>query len=183
MIRLKSNKSAQKIVTCSAYQLHSSEAFGRDSFANRREGYDDQNTLWRLSWIRSFSRPPFPLYWNLLKFRYSKILIGVTLGLISLQLYLGVLIGYLIGKIFAGKETGQPGIVKSIKIRIGSYRLHLHHWLVGLVVLLVTFFNNIFLVNPFLFYGALGGYIIQGIVCYSDWKKILIKQRQDGRGC
>jgi len=112
-----------------------------------------------------------------------KILIGATLGLISLQLYLGIIFGYFIGKIFAGKHSGVPGIVKSIKFRIGSYRLHLHNWLVGLVILIVTILKDLFFINPFLFYGFLGGYVVQGIICYDDWTKILIKQRQDGRDC
>lgn len=109
----------------------------------------------------------------------KKIMFGAILAVISLQLFWGIVIGYTIAKLFAGKQTGQPGIVKSINFQIGSYKLHLHHWLLGSIILIFTAVNNFYIISSQLFYGALGGYIFQGIVCYNDWTKFLIKQKKN----
>lgn len=117
----------------------------------------------------------------MLKFKLNRslkgIIPGITIAVVSLQLFWGIIIGYIISKIMAGKETGQSGILKSITFQVGSYKLHLHHWLLGLIVLVVALVGNFYVVSPNFFYGVLGGCILQGIVCYKDWTKILIKQR------
>jgi len=101
--------------------------------------------------------------------------IGLTiaLALISLQLGLGIIVGYFTARFLSGKQTRQQGIIKSLIFRIGDYKLHLHHWLLSLGVLAFVFFFNLF--HFHFFYGFIGGWVIQGIFSYSDWKKILIK--------
>lgn len=108
----------------------------------------------------------------------------IALALISLQLGLGIILGYFTIRFLAGKQTGRQGIIKSFTFQIGDYKLHLHHWLYSLIVLIFVLFFD-FYYSQFV-YGFLGGWIIQGIFSYKDWKKILSKRSKDqndqGRG-
>jgi hypothetical protein len=105
----------------------------------------------------------------------SKILWGIPLALISFQLYLGVILGYLAGKLFSGKETGCHGRVKSLTFNVGQWNVHLHHWLWGLGVLIAGIFYD-FLPFPKFSFGFLGGLIFQGIICFPDWHRVFEKQ-------
>jgi len=108
--------------------------------------------------------------------------IGLTiaLALISLELGLGIIFGYFTARLLAGKKAGQQGIIKSLALQIGNYKLHLHHWLLSLGVLVFAFFFNLF--HFHFFYGFIGGWVIQGVFSYKDWKKILIKRSKDDQG-
>lgn len=107
----------------------------------------------------------------------SKIIfLGIPFALISLEIYFGILFGYLMSRVFAGKQTGQQGLLKSLTFQVGKYRLHLHHWLIGVGV----FISGIwYLTLPFpqFSFGFLGGCIYHGIFSYSDWHKIIKKDQ------
>ncbi len=108
----------------------------------------------------------------------SKVLLGLPLALVSLEIYFGTLLGYFITKFFSGKQTGSPGKIKSLAFNIGDYRLHLHHWLLGLIVLIFAIWHQFLPFSHFSF-GFLGGLIFQGIFCYSDWRRILTKEKNE----
>lgn len=104
-----------------------------------------------------------------------KIFLGLPIALISGEIYLGILAGYLIGKFLAGKKAGEKGIIKSIILPIGKYRFHLHHWLWGtggMVAALAISFSPPF---PQVSYGILAGLILQGIFAYPDWHNFIKK--------
>lgn len=105
----------------------------------------------------------------------KKFLLSIPLALISLEIYLGIVLGYFFGKFFAGKYDGRQRI-RSIIFNLGNYRLHLHHWLISLVILISALFYNLFPFFSQLFFGILGGLIIQDLHLDSDWHKILIKK-------
>lgn len=108
-------------------------------------------------------------------FSTKKVLLTIPIALISLEIYFGVLFGYLLGKFGGGRMTGQPGRVKSIVFSVGKYRLHIHHWLCASLgaVVSVILFN--FFPFPQFSAGIVGGFIFQGIVSYSDWYRIIKK--------
>lgn len=108
-------------------------------------------------------------------FKKSKILLVIPVAFFLPEVYLGIVLGYFAGKFGGGKKFGQVGIVKSVIFNIGNYKLHLHHWLIGLGILTSAVWYS-FLPFPQLSFGFLGGLAFQGIVCYSDWYKILIRQ-------
>ncbi|MBZ1348311.1 MAG: hypothetical protein KYQ20_00865 [Candidatus Nealsonbacteria bacterium] len=112
---------------------------------------------------------------NIRKIKKSKVLLGLPLALVSLEIYFGTLFGYFITKFLSGKQTGCPGKIKSIAFNVGDYRLHLHHWLLGLMVLIFALWHQ-FLPFPHFSFGFLGGLIFQGIFSYSDWRRVLIKK-------
>ncbi len=85
----------------------------------------------------------------------------------------GGFLGYLGGKMGGGKKAGIQGRAKSIILSWHKYEVHLHHWLIGSLLLVICLPMSFYLVNPQLFYGSMGGLAVQGIYCYTDWHHIL----------
>jgi len=110
--------------------------------------------------------------WN----RFPKFsLVGFIPGIISFELGISLIAGYLISFLFAGKQTKMRGRVPSLAFRFKQYRIHLHHWLVFSHVLALTLILHFFVASPLLFYGFLSGIVAQGIVHYEDWYSIVQK--------
>lgn len=105
-----------------------------------------------------------------------KIFLGLPVALLSVEIYLGMLAGYLAGKFLAGKKVGQPpAILKSLVFGVGSYKLHIHHWMYGSGILISSLSLNFLPPWPQFSLGILGGVILQGIITYSDWYQIIKK--------
>lgn len=94
---------------------------------------------------------------------------------------LGLVLGIILATILAGKSTGQPGIIPSLIFDLGICTLHLHHWLlafIGIVVLGIVGWKVIDLEKYSLFYlvlGILAGLMLQGILKYEDWYLVIYK--------
>lgn len=106
----------------------------------------------------------------------KKFILSIPVALISLEIYLGIIFGYFLGKFFGGKYDGYQRI-KSILINIGQYRLHIHHWILSLIVGIVAATYNLFPFFPQFCFGFLGGLIIQEIYLDENWRKILLRKR------
>lgn len=119
------------------------------------------------------------LHFLKIKLVKPKFFLAIPLALLSLEIYLGAIIGYFITKFFSGKEPGISGKIKSIIFDIGNYKLHLHHWFLGILILISVFCFKFNLILPQFSYGFLGGLIYQGVSCYPDWYKIIIKKKYD----
>jgi hypothetical protein len=98
---------------------------------------------------------------------------GISLGYLFC---LGCAAGFVICKLCGGAEAGIQGRVRSVIIPLRNYELHLHHWVLSLFAAIASAIQGFFLIAPGLFYGVLGGLILQGILCYSDWHRI-VKRR------
>ena len=63
-----------------------------------------------------------------------------------LILIIFIIIGFVFAKVLSGKKEGEEGIVKSLKITLGDYILHVHHWLWSLLIifilLLIHYYND-----------------------------------------
>lgn len=105
-----------------------------------------------------------------MKIPKPKILLSLPLALLSLEAYLGTILGYFSFKFFSGKFP-------SLVFNIGNYRLHFHHWLYSLAILIPALHYN-FLPFPQFSFGFLLGAAFQGIYCYRDWYKILIRKKE-----
>jgi uncharacterized membrane protein len=90
-----------------------------------------------------------------------------------LFLILGIIIGFLFWKIFAGKKEGDK-LERSFRFLIGNYWIHIHHWISCLALLILCLFLNIY--NSF-FYGILLGSILQGLT-YRDWHVIIYHKKR-----
>ena len=104
-----------------------------------------------------------------MKISKSKFFLGIPIALISLELYLGILLGYFLAKLSEGK-------VPSVVFKIGDWKLHLHHWFLGAGILISALCHNFLPIAPFS-YGILGGLIVQGISCYPDWYRIVVRRK------
>ncbi|MFU8796275.1 MAG: hypothetical protein ACNA7X_03130 [Dehalococcoidia bacterium] len=103
----------------------------------------------------------------------------VLIGLVAVCIVLGVLCykawfaAFFITKFLSGRRAGHQGIVRSVIIPWRSYHLHMHHWLLALVVGGVFLAKGFYLVTPQIFYGVLAAAVFQGIYCYEDWHHII----------
>ena len=91
----------------------------------------------------------------------------------SFLLALGLAIGYMGSKIFA-KILLDRGAVDSIYIDCGKWKLHMHHWILGALLLLIVWFIDYFYLPRF-FVGVVTGIIAHDIYDYNDWHKVLVK--------
>ena len=85
----------------------------------------------------------------------------------------GIVIGYLLCKAFCHVFL-KSGKVESIFVDMGKRQLHLHHWIMGLMVLGIAWYIDFFYLPAF-FAGVVCGVIIQDIYDYNDWHQVLVK--------
>ncbi|MFH1714267.1 MAG: hypothetical protein ABH831_01560 [Candidatus Nealsonbacteria bacterium] len=104
-------------------------------------------------------------------FKDSKLLYSVPFALISFELYFGMLFGYFMAHFWS------PRIKVNI-FKLGRYRLHLHHWILGSIALVSMAILNFSPLPMNFSLGFSGGLVFQGILCYDDWHKILIKNHE-----
>jgi len=91
----------------------------------------------------------------------------------SFLLALGLAIGYIGSKLFF-KYLVENGKVDCTFIDCGKWKIHLHHWILGALLLLIVWFIDYFYLPRF-FVGVVFGIIIHDIYDFNDWHKILVK--------
>lgn len=96
----------------------------------------------------------------------------------SMRFTTGILVGYILCKIFCivFLEHGDNinGKIEKIFVDFGKWKLHLHHWILGLIVLVGVWAIDYFYLPTFLA-GAICGVILQDIYDYNDWHKVIVK--------
>ena len=86
----------------------------------------------------------------------------------------GIVAGYIASRIFC-KFLGIDEQNGHILLDLGKkWKLHVHHWIMGLVVLAIVWVIDFFYLPTF-FAGFVIGIIIQDIYDYNDWHKVLVK--------
>ena len=109
---------------------------------------------------------------------FPKASLGALPMLISFELGFALFAGYFAAHFFAGQKTSERGRIPSLVFDMGDWRVHLHHWLVFLSIFVVAAIASFFIVSPFVFYGFLGGVIVQGLFHYEDWPRIIRRQQK-----
>ena len=91
----------------------------------------------------------------------------------------GSLIGYFAAKMCSGREVGKRGRLPSWRFNIRRYRVWLHHWFLSLFGgLVILKYNNMFNATELAFLlGSCLGISLQGIRNYSDWKRVIFKEK------
>jgi len=92
----------------------------------------------------------------------------------SLWLAIGLILGYFISKFFT-KFFVENGKVNMVFIDCGKWKIHLHHWIMGLLFLLFIWFID-YLYLPKFFLGIVLGIIAHDIYDFNDWREILVKK-------
>lgn len=87
---------------------------------------------------------------------------------------IGVLFGYFWTNYFH-KKIQKNSRIKAIVLKIGELKIHLHHWLIGvLVFFLICFFGLLDKFSPF-YIGCIFGFILHDIWTDRQWHKIFVK--------
>jgi len=91
----------------------------------------------------------------------------------SFLLALGLALGYIGSKIFT-KYLIENGKVDCVFIDCGKYKIHLHHWILGALLLLIVWFIDYFYLPRF-FLGVMLGVIAHDVYDFNDWHKVFVK--------
>ncbi len=108
---------------------------------------------------------------------------AVLIGLIVACFFFGVLcyrtwlFSFAATRLLSGPKDGRQGVIKSIIIPCRNYQVHLHHWLLALIIGAVCVAKGIYVLTPDVFCGLLSGIAFQGIYCYDDWYRIVKKRK------
>lgn len=89
-------------------------------------------------------------------------------------------LGYITAKIFAGPHEHTRGIFKALILHFRKLKIHMHHWMTGLIIASIFIIIKLNLKQTLTPYdlGFLWffiGIIFQGIIDYDDWREIIIQ--------
>lgn len=104
----------------------------------------------------------------------SLIAVPIFLGIFSYQTWF---VAFLATKYLAGRTDGEQGIARSLILSWRNYRLHLHHWLVALIVGGILAAKGFYVLTPEAFYGVVSAVVFQGVYCYKDWYRIIRRRK------
>jgi hypothetical protein len=109
--------------------------------------------------------------------RYLPAFVLVASFYYSALIAVGLALGYAGSKIFS-KYLIENGKVDCIYIDCGKWKIHLHHWILGTLLLLLVWFIDYFYLPRF-FVGVVLGIIAHDIYDFNDWHKILVKNEEN----
>ena len=103
---------------------------------------------------------------------------AISVMLISFSLGASLIIGYIAARLVAGTKTKERGRFPSIEFSLRGYKIHVHHWLSFASVLAAAFIFQFSVFAQEIFYGFLGGVVIQGITYYEDWRQVVKREKK-----
>ena len=101
------------------------------------------------------------------------IVLGVSIPY-SFMFTTGIVIGYILCKIFCDALGIDEHNGEKVFLDIGKWKIHIHHWIMGLIVLAIVWVIDYFYLPTF-FAGAVCGIIMQDIYDYNDWYKVIVR--------
>ncbi len=123
--------------------------------------------------------------WYLVNRRKLFCIMSILVAVVFLGYFflVSLILGFLASKLGGGKKSGEKGRVKSILIPFGKRKIHVHHWIIALLLIPVGFFVYVPLLPPVIICGFLSGIAFQGIYSYRDWHKIVIPRHGNREIC
>lgn len=94
---------------------------------------------------------------------------------ISFLFVSGVIIGC-ISTYFFDKYFIKKARIKTIKLNIYKWRIHFHHWLMGISVLSVIWLSGFLPVFPHVVLGVVGGVILHDFYFDKNWYRVILKK-------
>ncbi len=114
--------------------------------------------------------------------KVKKILPGATVlisSYFSILFAVGLVIGYFITKYFYNGVVEKERLkMKPIFLNFGKRQIHLHHWLMGVLVFLLIWFFGWLGSLPIFFVGALFGLILHDLYFDKEWYKVVLKKQE-----
>lgn len=108
--------------------------------------------------------------------RYLPAMVFLASSYYSFFLALGLAVGYIGSKIFF-KFFVDQGKVDCIYIDCGKWKIHMHHWILGALFLVILWTISYFYLPSF-FLGAILGIIAHDIYDFNDWHKVFVKNEE-----
>lgn len=87
-----------------------------------------------------------------------------------------IVVGYITSKFFCHYFVNN-GKVSCTFIDYGKWKIHLHHWIIGLAILTSVWVLDYFYL-PTIFAGFMIGIIIQDIYDFNDWHLVVMKKEE-----
>lgn len=109
--------------------------------------------------------------------RYLPAVVFLASFYYSFLLALGLALGYIGSKVFF-KYFVEQGKADCIYIDCGKWKIHMHHWILGALFLLIVWFIDYFYLPRF-FVGVITGIIAHDIYDFNDWHKVFVKNSAD----
>lgn len=97
-------------------------------------------------------------------------------GYISLLFALGIIIGYLGTYLFDKKITKKERL-RPVNIKLGRWKIHFHHWLMGGVGLFLLLVFGVLHLLPRIFLGIAAGLMFHDFYSDKDWYKVILKRQ------
>lgn len=94
---------------------------------------------------------------------------------ISFLFVLGIIIGHISTNYYHKKVAGKPRL-QQVYIPFFRWKIHFHHWLMGVVAILIFWVTGVLNVVPHIILGMTGGIIFNDFYSYDDWHKIVLKK-------
>lgn len=92
----------------------------------------------------------------------------------SILFTVGIIIGYVGCKLFYRKFV-KSGKVDLIFLDFGKWKIHVHHWILGAIFLILAWFIDWFYLPSF-FVAVVLGVMAHDIYDFNDWHKIIFKE-------
>lgn len=87
------------------------------------------------------------------------------------------ILGYALARFVGGKKAGERGKLPSLTFRKKNHIIHLHHWFISFVVIVMLFAVGLYSNTV---YGFLTGLVAQGLT-YGDFYKVVYKKADTER--
>ncbi len=94
---------------------------------------------------------------------------------VSILFSAGLIAGYLATKVFHDKLI-VSGKIKSVFLPLGKWRIHLHHWIMGLLVIIILIIGGWLSVIPKFCLGMVCGLSLHDLYFDKEWYKIFLKK-------
>ena len=88
----------------------------------------------------------------------------------SIVFAIGAIVGYIVIEIYC-KKLLKTGKVRMLIFNLKGWEIHLHHWVLGVLVIFGAYILNILYSLPVIFLGTIGGLIFHDIYTDKKWRK------------
>jgi len=96
---------------------------------------------------------------------------------VSLFLAAGLVLGYFFTHLCCDKFL-RTGKIDSLVLGFAGWKVHLHHWVMGILLFTAAYFMGILTIMPNFLIGVLGGIIIHDFYTDEIWYRVVYKEKK-----
>lgn len=95
----------------------------------------------------------------------------------SILFAIGILAGYLLTRCFYKKYV-ENGLLKFMYIDFGGWKFHLHHWILGVLIIIFLLLGGWKSEFPNFLWGVICGIAVHDIYDFNDWHKVVSREKK-----